>query len=108
MIFTLAKAVPIESELARRGHRLKPAGHELVGPCPVCGGRDRFAVHTKKRVWNCRGCGRGGDVIDLVKHLDGGTTTEAVRTLTGMSARPTSPTRPTPPAPKSDDDHKRR
>jgi hypothetical protein len=125
MILTAAKAVPIERELERRGHRLKRAGRELVGPCPVCGGRDRFAVHTKKRVWNCRGCGRGGDVIDLVKHLDRTTTAEAVRTLTGSTSnRPTrTPTAPkdsgddfgldddfapTPPAPKSDDDYERR
>src|SRR5262249_59749269 len=110
MIFTLAKAVPIESELARRGHPLKRAGRELVGPCPVCGGRDRFAVHTGKRIWNCRVCAKGGDVIDLVKHIDGSTTTEAVRTLTGMSSRPTSPIRPTsaPPAPKTDHNHERR
>jgi hypothetical protein len=31
------------SDLARRGPRLKRAGRELVGLCPVCGGRDRFA-----------------------------------------------------------------
>jgi len=110
MILTAAKAVAIERELERRGHRnrLKRAGHELVGPCPVCGGRDRFGVNIRKQKWNCRGCAKGGDVIDLVRHIDGGTLGEAVRTLTGMSARPTSPTRPTPPAPKSDDDHERR
>src|SRR6516164_6971922 len=108
MIFSAAKAIPIASELARRGHRLRRTGQELVGPCPRCGGRDRFAVNVRKQVWNCRGCAKGGDVIDLVKHIDGGTLGEAVKTLTGMSARPTSPTRPTPPAPKSDDDHERR
>jgi hypothetical protein len=31
-----------ESGLARRGPWLKRAGRELVGPCPVCDGRDRF------------------------------------------------------------------
>jgi hypothetical protein len=92
MIFTLAKAVPIESELARRGHRLRRAGQELVGPCPQCGGRDRFAVNVRKQVWNCRGCAKGGDVIDLVKHVDGITTAEAVRMLTGSTSnRPTRP-----------------
>lgn len=108
MMVTLAKAVPIESELARRGHRLRRAGRELVGPCPRCGGRDRFAVHCVKQIWNCRACGRGGDVIELVKHIDGTTTAEAVRMLTSMGARPASPTRPRPPAPKSDDEHEQR
>jgi putative DNA primase/helicase len=108
MIFTAAKATPIESELARRGHRLRRCGRELIGPCPRCGGTDRFGVNVRKQIWNCRQCTKGGDVIDLVKHLDGATTTEAVRMLTGMPSRPASPTRPTPAAPKSDDDYEGR
>jgi Toprim domain/Zinc-binding domain of primase-helicase len=47
-----ARAVPLEQEIARRGIKLKRAGAELIGPCPVCGGRDRFAVHIKKQCWN--------------------------------------------------------
>jgi hypothetical protein len=49
-----ARFVPIEGEIARRGIRLRGT-IERVGPCPVCGGRDRFSINTKKRVWNCRG-----------------------------------------------------
>src|SRR5262245_28117397 len=26
------------------------AGKELIGPCPVCGGSDRFAVHLRNQV----------------------------------------------------------
>jgi hypothetical protein len=69
--------------LAPRGHRLRRCGGELIGPCPVCGGRDRFAVNPKKAVWNCRGSGKGGDVIDLVRHLDGCGFNDAVEQLTG-------------------------
>src|SRR5262249_57468892 len=94
MFVTEAKAIPIERELERRGVRLKRMGHELVGPCPRCGGHDRFGVNTQNQVWNCRHCAKGGDILDLVQHLDGVTLGEAVKTLTGMSARPTSPTRP--------------
>jgi phage/plasmid primase-like uncharacterized protein len=83
----LAKAAPIEDELARRGIRLQHQGRELVGPCPVCGGTDRFAVNIKKRVWNCRGCDRGGDVPDLVQHLDGCEFLDAVETLLGQRPR---------------------
>jgi phage/plasmid primase-like uncharacterized protein len=79
----LAKAAPIEDELARRGIRLRRQGRELVGPCPRCGGRDRFAVNVPKQVWNCRGCDRGGDVLDLVQHLDGCEFLDAVETLSG-------------------------
>jgi phage/plasmid primase-like uncharacterized protein len=45
---------------------------EWVGPCPACGGRDRFAVNTSKRVFNCRGAEDGhGDCIALVMHVRG-------------------------------------
>jgi hypothetical protein len=63
-------AVRIEDELGRRGIRLRGRGPERCGPCPVCGGTDRFSINTKKQVWNCRGCAKGGDVIALVEHLD--------------------------------------
>ena len=72
-------------ETARRFVELKRAGaHEYFGPCPVFGCADRFSVNTRKQVWNCRGCGRGGDVVDLV-----GVTRRFVQncTLTGYAER---------------------
>ncbi|WP_137136573.1 primase-helicase zinc-binding domain-containing protein [Rhizobium sp. FKY42] len=43
---------------------------EFEGPCPRCGGNDRFAVNRKKAVWLCRGCGAGGrDGIGLAAHM---------------------------------------
>jgi DNA primase len=66
-----ARSVPLEHELARRDITLRRQGRELVGPCPRCGGDDRFAVNTVKQIFNCRGCGAKGDVIELVKFLDG-------------------------------------
>ncbi len=64
-----ARAVRIEDEIRRRGIALKGNGSERVGPCPKCGGVDRFGVNIRKQLWNCRGCGVGGDVIKLVEHL---------------------------------------
>ena len=79
-----ARAVPIESEVARRGGlELKRSGNELIGPCPKCGGDDRFGVNIVKQVFNCRGCGAKGDVIDMVQHLDGVDFTAATTTLAG-------------------------
>jgi hypothetical protein len=78
-----ARAVPIESEIARRGIELKGHNSERKGPCPVCGGTDRFSINTKKQVWNCRGCSKGGDVIDLVMHVDGIDFIAAATTLAG-------------------------
>lgn len=81
-----ARAVPLAEALDGRATGLKRGGGELVGPCPVCGGRDRFAAHPKKGIWNCRGCGKGGDVIALVEHLDGCDFLTACATLTGRPA----------------------
>src|SRR5215472_2532781 len=60
-----ARAVHIEDELARRN--IKVSGKtERNGPCPKCGGDDRFAINIKKQLFNCRGCKVGGDIIDFV------------------------------------------
>jgi phage/plasmid primase-like uncharacterized protein len=73
----------IETVVAKFGLQLRRQGRELVGPCPTCGGRDRFAVNPSKQLWNCRGCACGGDAIDLVRHVDGCSYGEAVRVLGG-------------------------
>jgi hypothetical protein len=86
-----AGAVRLEDEIARRSLQLKRVGAELVGPCPVCGGRDRFAIHTTKQLWNCRNCGVGGDIIDFVRHHDGCGFASAITTLNGDSARGPKP-----------------
>jgi putative DNA primase/helicase len=78
-----ARSVRVEHEVARRGVKLKGNGIERVGPCPVCGGTDRFSVNVKKQLWNCRGCAKGGDVIDLAMHCDGVDFKTACATLNG-------------------------
>ena len=83
-----ARAVLIMNELARRGFRLRRVGHEYIGPCPKCGGTDRFGVNPNKQgkqIWNCRGCKAGRDVIDLVQHLDGGDFDDNITTLIGSN-----------------------
>lgn len=43
-------------------------GREHVGPCPACGGDDRFSVNDTKGVWRCRQCApKGGDALALVQ-----------------------------------------
>ena len=64
--------------LAEKATRLrKVSAHEWAGPCPKCGGTDRFRVDPEKGWW-CRQCtgtpGDGGhwqDPIDLVMWLSG-------------------------------------
>jgi putative DNA primase/helicase len=78
----LAVAQMFGAKLARTG------ANEHAGPCPMCGGRDRFSVNTKKKLWNCRGCGKGGDVIQLLRHILGATFNEAIVELTGEQWTP--------------------
>jgi hypothetical protein len=78
-----ARAARVAHGIHRRGIRLRRSGRELVDPCPVCGGRDRFAVHVVKNTFVCRRCPAGGGVIDLVMHLDGVPFAEAVAPMAG-------------------------
>ena len=81
-----AKAYPLAELVVERGGRLRGAV-EKSGPCPACGGRDRFNVNTRKAVWFCRGCApSGGDVVDLVMHLDQCDFVRACETLTGTAS----------------------
>jgi hypothetical protein len=83
-----AKAVRIEDEIRRHNIKLKRSGREEIGPCPRCGGEDRFSVSLRKQVFNCRGCQIGGDVIALVQFLHRCDFKTAVEILTGEN-RPT-------------------
>lgn len=60
--------------------RVKPvsggSGGEYAGPCPWCGGKDRFRVWPEHPAseggrFYCRGCGRQGDLIAYVMERDG-------------------------------------
>ena len=68
------------------------------GPCPICGGRDRFYIHKGGQRWGCRGCTpSGGDVIDLVCRVEKVAPIEAVRRLLGQSIPITTPRTNQPP-----------
>ena len=59
-------------------------GGEWAGPCPFCGGRDRFRVQPATGLWFCRqGCsdGRWQDAIGFVMRRDGVPFVEACRIL---------------------------
>ena len=50
-------------------------GGEWAGPCPGCGGEDRFHVWPEQNdgggSWWCRGCQQGGDAIQFLRVFDG-------------------------------------
>src|SRR5580704_1961515 len=86
-----ARSVRIEDEVTRRGIRLQGRGTDRAGPCPVCGGTDRFGINIKKQMFYCRKCDVGGDVITFVRHVDGCTFKEAVNLLAGGHKPPQKP-----------------
>lgn len=74
-------------EFARQYTQIEQISYtgEFAGPCPMCGGDDRF--HVKDNRFYCRQCcPRGGDVIDLVRLLYGLSFIEACRWLTSGTA----------------------
>ena len=85
--------------------KLKRAGREWRGACPLCGAGAKsstppFAVNPDKRVWVCHvGCVNppGGDVIDLVQQMrPGSTPKEAAAWLIGADMSKLTPSAPKP------------
>lgn len=81
-------------DLAQNDTQLKRAastgGGELSGPCPFCGGRDRFRVQPFNKEggrWFCRKCGgdRWNDVIDYLMRRNNISFPEAKRIVDGES-----------------------
>ncbi|MHC1790303.1 primase-helicase zinc-binding domain-containing protein [Solidesulfovibrio sp.] len=68
-------------------HASGASGGEHAGPCPWCGGTDRFRVwgdHPSGAVGGrflCRGCGRQGDGIAFLRELEGLSYTDACKRL---------------------------
>ena len=46
-------------------------GGEYQGPCPLCGGVDRFRVWPEEKTgkWWCRGCNHGGDLVQYFREV---------------------------------------
>jgi len=71
-----------ESEEAIAGDTKKADGH-LEAPCPLHGGQDarHFRLSRSGRAFKCFGCGRGGNVFDLVAELEDAEIREAASLL---------------------------
>lgn len=66
-----AQLLPVSVGVSRLGLTL-PRKDDQGGPCPRCGGKDRFAVSLVKEKWNCRHCGTGGgNALGLIGHVCG-------------------------------------
>jgi hypothetical protein len=89
----------------RLGARLKRlTKHEHAGPCPTCGGTDRFSINTAKQVWLCRQCAKGGDAIELARHVLRCSFVEAREFVTGDRGDRPARRKPAQRAPVDEDD----
>jgi hypothetical protein len=81
-----ARDVPILEAAQRAGASIKRAGRDWVGPCPACGGTDRFVISPANREQHkqfmCRNT-EGGDVIAMAMHCMAVDFMGAVEWLTG-------------------------
>lgn len=80
-----AKAVPVDTVVSMLGlANLRRNGGELTGPCPLCGGVDRFNINTRTGAFLCRKCDlRGGDAPALVMGVYGVSLPKALEFLLG-------------------------
>lgn len=78
----LLSLLPGDVECHRRANT---RGGEWKGPCPFCGGKDRFRVQPnwKGGHFACRQCEVTGDAISFVRQLHGLSFGDAVRYLNG-------------------------
>jgi len=64
------KSILPEISIAVPSLKKKTAAGELEGPCPKCGGKDRFFIRSDGSFY-CRGCNAsGGDKIDFHKWIE--------------------------------------
>lgn len=71
----------------RKRWKLARSGAELVGPCPVCGGTDRFGINTREDLFKCRRCEiKGHGSIDLVMEVEDVNFRQACEIITGRRA----------------------
>jgi len=85
----LKRAVPIEAVLHDKGlsTNIKKRKDQLFGPCPVHGGDNprAFVVSLKKNLWHCfTQCDAGGDIVELVRRLDGKTYRQTAQYLASL------------------------
>jgi DNA primase catalytic core len=79
----LKREVSIQRLAEARGVKLKRYGKELIGLCPFHKDtHPSLCIDPVQNVWHCKGaCGKGGDVIEWVKHAEGVSFTHAVELL---------------------------
>ena len=60
---------------------IQSAKDAFSGPCPQCGGKDRFVLWTSKDQFYCRGCEAKGNSVEYLKIFRGLSVAEACKLL---------------------------
>ena len=82
----------LQDLLEADGFQLKKhARNELCGPCPWCGGEDRFIYKIEEDRYWCRQCRRSGDAIQYLIDFKRLTFPEAKRLVGDNGQRPSGP-----------------
>ena len=87
----LKRLVPIAAVLEDKGllDQFRKQGDQLFGPCPIHQGDNpnAFVISLSKNLYHCfTGCNGGGDVIDMVRRLDGKSFRQTALYLASLSS----------------------
>jgi DNA primase len=84
--------------------QLKKVSGEYHGPCPACGGRDRFTIFRDGSGWMCRKCSpQSGGVFDLMSKVRDVTVESVMAEYRTPGPRRAEPMRPRPVPPTARD-----
>ena len=87
-----SKLVDLVSQDVKLTHYAAAGSQDhYFGPCPMCGGRDRFQVFTQSKAtggqyFHCRQCQKRGDVFQYLKDKDNLSFVAAVKRLESLPA----------------------
>ncbi|HPQ39820.1 MAG TPA: CHC2 zinc finger domain-containing protein [bacterium] len=82
----IKSSIDLVSLCQSRGIELKRIGKNYTGRCPFHDDETAsFVVTPSENLWNCFGCGIGGNVIQLIQRLDSLTFPEAIAKLSPLT-----------------------
>lgn len=94
LIDQLKKETDLAKYIESRGISLTQVGMNRKGLCPFHEEKTpSFTVNPKENLWNCFGCGAGGDIFTFVERLDKLSFTQAVRRVAGKGTNLNGPKR---------------
>lgn len=92
VIDRIKQGVQVLDYFSRRCGAPRREGKTYKALCPFHGEKNpSFTIYPATNSWYCFGCGKGGDIIALVRELDGLTFVEAIEQLAPMAGVNISP-----------------